>query len=275
MLIVISIVLRDSAYNNQQQEDIPPIKSHIPSEHRWKIHLHAKEGVKLLKRAAIYHFTDKSAHRPKIYRDQLNTLKAHALSLGFDEVDVFCDMSLKRFERVEFDRFLSCSEQYDALITKDFYHISKNTGKCMDILQELRKKGLQIYSIENGIYISEDPPLDKTLRAVSYTCIHGSPDERKEILPVKNDILKLFAAKKTNWILTDQYTDQSPHQRDREQIQLKKLLDNKDKYDILLVHTLNDINWRTANFCKIRDQLHMDIYSLQEGLLRYRKRMTT
>lgn len=225
-------------------------------------------------KAAIYHFTDKSAHRPKIYRDQLNALKAYADSVGFDVVDVFCDMSLKRFERTEFDRFLSCSEQYDALITKDFYHISKNTGKCMGILQELRKKGLQVYSVENGIYISEDPPLDEALRAASYTCIHGIPDEIREILPVKNDILKLFATKKTNWILTDQYTDQSPHQRDRELVQLKMLLDNRDKYDILLVHNLNDIHWRTANFFRIREQLHMDIYSLQEGLLKYRMRIS-
>ena len=228
----------------------------------------------MTQKAAIYHFTDKSDHRPKIYRDQLNALKAYAVSVGFDAVDVFCDMSLKRSERTEFDRFLLCSDQYDALITKDFYHISKNTGKCICILQELRKKGLQIYSVENGIYISENPPLGEALRAASYTRIHGSPDERKEILPVKNDILTLFTAKKTNWILADQYTDQSPHQRDQEQVQLKILLDNKDQYDILLVHNLNDIHWRTANFCKIRDQLQMDIYSLQEGLLRYHTRMT-
>ena len=228
-----------------------------------------------MEKAAIYHFTDKSKHRPKIYRDQLHSLKEFAVSVGYEVADVYCDTSLKRYERTEFDRFLSCCNQYDALITKDFYHISKNTGKCICIMQELNKKGLKIFSVKNGIYISEEPPLDKTLRAASYTCIHGSPDERKEILPVKNDIIKLFAAKKTNWILIDQYTDQTPNQRDQEQLQLKILLDNKNKYDILLVHSLNDIHWRTANFCKTRDLLHMDIYSLQEGFLRYRTRMTT
>ena len=86
-------------------------------------------------KAAIYHFTDKSAHRPKIYRDQLNALKAYAASVGFDVVDVFCDMSLKRFERTEFDRFLSCSEQYDALITKDFYHISRVFARSLALLE--------------------------------------------------------------------------------------------------------------------------------------------
>ena len=48
----------------------------------------------------------------------------------------------------------------------------------------------------------------------------------------------------------------------------------RDKYDILLVHNLNDIHWRTANFFRIREQLHMDIYSLQEGLLKYRMRIS-
>ena len=79
-------------------------------------------------------------------------------------------------------------------------NIKKTKAKKLPMPKKV-KKGLQIYSIENGIYISENPPLDKTLRAVSYTCIHGSPDERKEIVPVKNDILKLFATKKTKQFL--------------------------------------------------------------------------
>lgn len=52
-----------------------------------------------------------------------------------------------------------------------------------------------------------------------------------------------------------------------------KLIKNKDNYDLLLVHNLNDVHWRTANFCKVREQLHLDIYSLQEGFLKYNKEM--
>ncbi len=183
-----------------------------------------------MEKAAIYHFTDKSTHRPKIYRDQLNSLKEFAVSAGFEVVDVYCDMSLKRCERTEFDRFLSCCGQYDALITKDFYHISENTGMCMSILKDLRNKGLKIFTPVNGSFLWEDSPLEKPLRVATYTSHYGTLNEMKEVIPVKNDILKLFIDKKTAWTLTDQYYDQSLRQKDGEQVQLTKLLNNNAIY---------------------------------------------
>ena len=41
------------------------------------------------------------------------------------------------------------------------------------------------------------------------------------------------------------------------------------KYDLLIVHNLNNLHWRTSNFCKIQEQLHFDIFSLQEGLIKF------
>ena len=225
------------------------------------------------KKAAIYHFTDESTQRPKIYRDQLKALENYAESVGFEVADSYCDMSLKRSERTEFDRFLSNSDQYDVLVTKDFYHIAKNTGMCMSVMQKLRDNGLQIYSIENGIFTWEDAPFDKPLRVATYTCHFGTPNEMKEVIPVRNDIFTLFADKKTTWTIIDQYSDESLHQKDCEQIQMKELIANRDKYDLLLVHNLNDVHWRTANFCRIREQLQIDIYSLQEGFLKYRRNL--
>ena len=224
-----------------------------------------------MKKAAIYHFTDKSTHRPKIYRDQLKSLNEFAVSVGYEVADVYCDMSLKRYARKEFDRFLSCCDQYDALITKDFYHISENTGMCMSIMKDLRNKGLKIITPVNGSFLWERSPLKEPLRVVTYTSHYGTPSEMKEVIPVKNDILSLFIHKETAWALTDQYFDRSLRQRDGEQVQLMKLLDNKDKYDLILVHNLNDVHWRTSNFCKIREKFGKDIYSLKEGFLKYRK----
>lgn len=224
-----------------------------------------------MKRAAIYHFTDKSTKRPKIYKDQLKALEEFAVSLDFDEVDVFCDMSLKRFERTEFDHFLSCCDQYEALITKDFYHISKNTGKCLSIMQQLLGKGMQIYTIENGLFTWAEAPFEKPLHVATYTCHFGTSTEIKEVIPVRNDIFRLFADKKTKWTVIDQYYDESFRQKDSEQIQLKTLIANRDKYELLLVHNLNDVHWRTSNFCKIREKLQLDIYSLQEGFLKYKR----
>ena len=225
------------------------------------------------RKAAIYHFTNESKQRPKIYRDQLEALREYATSVGLDVADIYCDMSLKRSERTEFDRFLENSDQYDALVTKDFYHIAKNTGKCLSVMQQLRDNGLQIYSIENGIFTWEDAPFDKPLRVATYTCHFGTSNEMKEVIPVSNEIFTLFTSKKTNWTVLDQYSDESLHQKDCEQIQMKELIANRDRYDLLLVHNLNDVHWRTANFCKIREQLQLDIYSLQEGFLKYRRNL--
>lgn len=220
-------------------------------------------------KAAIYHFTDGSEKRPIVNEKQLNRLTEFATSLGYTNVEIFCDKSLLRCEHPEFDRFMSCAKQFDALITKDFYHISKNTMKCMSVMQKLRDKGIQIHSIENGSFSWEEAPFDKPLRVATSCCRFGSPNEMKEIIPVHNDILKLFTNKKTQWTVIDQYFDESEHQLDGEQIQLMELIKNKDKYDLILVHNLNVIHWRTANFCKIREQLHLDIYSLQEGYLKF------
>lgn len=235
-----------------------------------------KKGVfktTMIKKTAIYHFTDVSEKRPKIYQKQLNKLTEFSTSLGFDEFEIFCDKSLLRSEHPEFDRFMLCADQFDALITKDFFHISKNTKKCISIMQELSNKGIPIYTIENGCFYWEEAPFDKPLKVATYCCRFGTANEVKEIIPVHNDILTLFATKKTNWTVIDQYFDESKLQNNGEQKELTKLLQNKNKYDLLLVHNLNDVHWRTANFCKIREQHQLDIYSLQEGFLKYNKEM--
>ena len=223
--------------------------------------------------AAIYHFTDGSEKRPIVNQKQLNILEQFAISQGFSVGEIYCYKSLLKCEQSEFDRFMSDIDRYDVLITKDFYHISKNTMKCMSVMKNLRDKGIQIHSIENGSFSWEEAPFNKPLRVATYCCRFGAPNEMKQIIPVHNDILKLFTDKKTNWTVIDQYFDESEHQNDGEQKQLMELIKNKDKYDLLLVHNLNDIHCRTANFCKVREQLHLDIYSLQEGFLKYNKEM--
>ena len=222
-------------------------------------------------KAAIYHFTDASEKRPIVNEKQLHKLTEFAASLGYTDVEIFCDKSLLRSEHPEFDRFMSSTEKYGALIVKDFHHISKNTMMCMNLMRELSDKGIPIFSLENGSFKLEEAPFDKPIRVATYCCRFGSPNEIKQIISVQNDILSLFIKKKTNWILVDQFCDESEHQNNGEQVELMKLLKGKDKYDLLLVHNLNDVHWRTTNFCKIREQLRLDIYSMQEGFFKYRK----
>lgn len=220
-------------------------------------------------KAAIYHFTDVSDKRPETYKKQLRELESFASSLGFDDADVFCDMSLNVSEHTEWDRFIMNKSDYEVLIIKSFYHLSKNTGRCFELLKNLKEDGIKVYTLDNGTFSWDDPPLDKKLRIATYFCYCGSASEEKEIIPVKNDIFSLFVKKKTSWDIKDRYQDRSLHQIDGEQVNIKDLIYNRKKYDILLVHNLCDLHWRTSNFCKIRESLQMDIYSLQEGFLKY------
>lgn len=225
----------------------------------------------MYKSAAIYHFTNESSKRPIIYKKQLNILKNYATSLGCTNIQVFLDNSLLQCEHPEFDRLLSCAEEFDVLVTKDFYHISKNTMQCIRLIKAFRDKGVRVYTFENGSFDWQEAPFDRPLHIATYCSKYGNSDAIDQIIPVQNDILSLFAGKKTQWTVIDQYFDRSEYQNDSKQTKLMELLADRDRYDMLLVHTLNDIHWRTANFCKIREQLHLDIYSLQEGYLPFTK----
>ena len=220
-------------------------------------------------KGAIYHFTNGSEKRPGIYKEQLNILEQFATSQGYIVKDIYCDKSLKKCEQSQLTELLDHIEDYDVLVTKDFYHISKNTMKCMSVMTELRNKGIKIHTIDNGYFTWEDVPTEQPLKIATYCCRFGQPNIKKQIIQLQNDILSLFANKKTNWTVVDQYYDESKNQNDGEQPQLMKLISNKDKYDLILVHNLNDIHWRTARFCKIRQQFQLDIYSLQDGFLKY------
>lgn len=222
-------------------------------------------------KAAIYHFTNGSSQRPKVYLDQLLLLRQFAVLNGWSITGEYVDFSLKRCERTEFNHFLSDCSKYDILVVKDFYHISKNTMECIKIIKELGDKGVEVHSIENGSFIYEDVPLGKALRIATYNCRFGPQDESSKKIQIQDDIFKLFTKKKTSWKIIDQYADESKHQNDGEQKNLMKLISNHDKYDLILVSNFNDIHWRTAKFCKLRDKLKLAIYSLQDGLLTYRK----
>ena len=220
-----------------------------------------------MKKAAIYHCTDSSGARPIIFESQIFIMEKFAVSQGFTVEETFLDKSLRRCDHAEFNRFLSLAENFDFLITKDFYHICKNTSQCIRIMKDLWDRGVKVVTPVDGAYECENVPFENTLKVATY-CSRYS-DKKEEYLKVKEDTLALFVEKKTNWSLIGRYHVKSIHQNNGEQPQLTYLLNNRDQYDILLVHSLNDIKWRTPGFCKIRRMFRLDIYSLQDGFLKY------
>ena len=221
--------------------------------------------------AAIYHFTDKSNNRPSVYQKQVEILKRFAKENGWDATGVYVDFSLLKRDRKEFEHLMSEAEKYKILVVKDFYHLSKNTTRCMDILKELRDKGIEVHSIENGFFQYEDIPLDKPLRVATYQSHYGYRKGGSIKADVQEEIFSSFIKKKTKWIYSGKYVDEMRIQNDSEQKELMQLIQDHDQYDIILVRGLNDIHWRTSKFCSRREELKLDIYSLQDGFLRYGK----
>lgn len=216
-------------------------------------------------KTAIYHFTQ---NENKEYQKVLADFKKYANDQNMIISKIFLDNSPLRYRRKEFDNFLSSNEDYNALIVKDFYHISKNTMKCMSILKDMQNRGIDVHSLNDGIIKFFQPDFNKPLRVATYSRHLGVTQKGNDIIPLKNDILNLFIKKETNWSLVDQYSDESNQEKYAAQLQLIDLIKNKDKYDLIVVHNLNDLNWRTAKFIKVMNDLNLDVYSLQEGLIK-------
>lgn len=222
------------------------------------------------KKAAIYHFTDRSEKRPSTYMQELARLERFAHNLGYSDVTTFCDMSLRTCDHAEFRRLMTDIDSFDAVITKDFYHLSKNTMKSISFMRELENRGISIHSIENGTFeFNDSPPSNKRLRVATYYSRIDTGCDLNNIFSVQNDILRVFVTKKTCWQLVGQYSDDCATERDSERLQLEALVHNKDSYDLVVVHNFSSLHYRTARLCHIRNELKKDIYSLQEGLLRY------
>ena len=99
--------------------------------------------------------------------------------------------------------------------------------------------------------------------------VYYRADKRDEILAVQNEVMELFIKKRTKWTLKHQYFDIATNRLDNTQVQLHEMIRNRQEYDLILVHKLIALHWRTAKLCKIRQELHMDIHSLQDGFLKY------
>lgn len=222
--------------------------------------------------AAVYHYTDRSHVKPKVNQRMLQKLHEYAHSLGYSDVDIYCDEYIWRTHHSAFDRLMAGIRRYDALILKDFRHFGENTKSCLRQMRNLVESGIPIFTLDDGSFTTTEEPLRKPLRVATYYCGSYSPEEFEKDALLKNDILKLFAEKRSAWTVIDQYADNtSRQQRKGEQTALAELIANRDKYDLVLVHNINDIHWRVSEFTSFRHQLGLDIFSLQDGFLKFER----
>ena len=232
-----------------------------------------KEAEDKKKRAAIYLYTNKSYKRPTVYIKRLQLLRKYAEFKGYDVIDIYCDKDLQYYNHPEYDRMMDRLHKYDVIVSYDWHHINKNTSTCISIFNDLLDKGVIIDTIKNGVYLpSMYTPLREPLTAAVYLWEKDYPTVKaSDKASLDKDIIEYFIKGKTSWILSGIYTDICQKQTDTELVSLRRLMADKDKYDIIVVGSFNGLHWRTANFCHIRDALAKDIYSLSEGYLTYAK----
>lgn len=214
-------------------------------------------------KAAVYHFTDGSQIRPVVYQKELERLKAFAHNVGYDEVDVFVDKTLRKCDQIQLEQLMENVQAYKALILKDFYHLRKNTGICMSELVRLSKSGIQIHTLEDGGFCFTEPPLKQKRNIAVYYC---GLEITGHSLDLQYEIMDLFIKEKTDWNLLHRYADFGGNKVDGNQKELQQLIRDKDQYDVVLVRSFGDIHWRTSKFCKIRHLVQKDIYSMHDEI---------
>lgn len=221
------------------------------------------------KKVCIYHFSN-SNKRPIVNQKQMDLLQDFAASMG--EVEkIYLDFTLKQSEQIQRQQMIKEIANYDILVMKDFYHLAKNTGVCMEMLQNFVLQGIEVITMEDGSFSFQfqNAPFDKKFKV----CVYHSKykEDRDRTIETQINIFKTFVSHKTNWEIVDIFIDEANSQSDSVQTEIFKVIENKEKYDLLLIKDFNSLHWRMAKFCHRRNELGLPIYSLKEGYLPYEK----
>ena len=226
-----------------------------------------RRWILLDKKVCIYHFSNAN-QRPIVNQKQMDLLQDFASSIG--EVEkIYLDFTLKQSEQIQRQQMIEEISAYDILVMKDFYHLARNTGVCIELLQEFSLQGVKTITMEDGSFSFQDAPLDRKLKICVYHSKYKEDVDRT--IETQRKIFKTFVSHKTNWEIVDVFVDEANSQSDSVQTEIFKVIKNKKKYDLLLIKDFNSLHWRTAKFCHRRNELQLPIYSLKEGYLPYEK----
>ena len=226
-----------------------------------------------LKKVCIYHFTNaENLRRPIVNEKQMAILNEFASQYG-DIKQVYLDGTLKQCNQDKKKQMIKEIANYDILVMKDFYHLTRNTGVCIELLQEFSLQGVKTITMEDGSFSFQfqDAPFDKKLKICVYHSKYKEDGDRT--IETQINIFKTFVSHKTNWEIVDVFVDEANSQSDSVQTEIFKVIENakQGKYDLLLIKDFNTFHWRTAKFCHRRNELQLPIYSLKEGYLLYEK----
>ena len=212
---------------------------------------------------AIYHFTNQSEKRPRIFMKDLDKIYQYvSRQERWDTPTVFLDYSLRKSEHLQYDRMIKAIDKFQVIVSMDFYHIEDKLGTFIKEAKWLiQEKGIELVSIKDGkLRFLEDEILNQNYKVAVYDRWADGAEKNLEI-----QVFETFVKYKTKWEIKNFYIEKEKIERDAEQVEMKRLLKEKDQYDLILVKSFNRFHWRTSMFFKIMRQLGLPVYSLAEG----------
>lgn len=220
-------------------------------------------------------------HELRNYASKFGTIEKEYL----DKTLILC----KQFEKQKMFKEIG---NYDILVIWSFNQMAQNVNVILSQLMEIQSKGVAVYSLKDGYFhfnmnnnrlnhltkqdhfIIANAPFEQKLKVALYhsICHNQTKYGRKVEPPIKMqtqiDVFNLFIKTKTNWEVIDIYKDETEWQSDKTQLAMKEMLENHEKYDLIVCQKLCCIHQKTSKFLKRAKAMGCDIYSLKEGYLK-------
>ena len=230
--------------------------------------------MNVYKSAAIYHYSCGNNIHAGYTLNRIKAVEDYAISLGYSVEKIYRDETRIRKNQLELAKFMNDCKRYNALFIRSLKHLNPTSMACISTINKLINMGIIVYTLKDGIFTKENDITKNQLKIATYYNVScASLKNPDPIIKIQNEILDLFVKKKTNWTIIDHYADISVRQNKLEQPYFDALIKNKHLYDLVLVHNIADIHERTETFAHMRHALGLDIYSLNQGLLKYRKEL--
>ncbi len=100
-------------------------------------------------KVAIYHMTNNPS-RESCISLEINILKKYATEQSWDVVAEYIDLTNIQGKKVELMKAIANTQEYEVLLVKKAYYLSRNTDSYIAILKQLREKNIRVFSIVDG-----------------------------------------------------------------------------------------------------------------------------
>ena len=195
----------------------------------------------------------------------IDEMYEYAASLDGDVSGLYIDMEFK--ERVQLENAIRSVGDNDTLVVKNYLHLKRFTGASFAVFKDIEDNGGKIISQEEGRIKSVDKDMIQELRDSSINVayydgqLHKYDKDNAELDLQK---VKAYIRCCTNgWKLTndDIYIDEYGFSKQR---RLEELIENQDRYGLIIVNSYPRLNKDISRFMKIVKRIHIPIYSMRE-----------